>query len=127
MKKNLVKILGFLLISLITVNVYAAKKEKKNGKVKTIIVGTGKAFAPFCYLDDNGNLAGYEKEVLDAVDELLPQYKFKYETFDFANILICRQKKLILVLTNMEKLLSEKKHIFLVLSHIVRLQIKLLS
>jgi len=93
MKKNLIKILGFLLISLITVNVYAAKKEKKNGKVKTIIVGTGKAFAPFCYLDDNGNLAGYEKEVLDAVDELLPQYKFKYETFDFANILISLQAK----------------------------------
>ena len=29
----------------------------------------------------------------DAVDELLPQYKFKYETFDFANILISLQAK----------------------------------
>ena len=67
-----------------------AKKEKKV-KAKTVIVGTGKAFAPFCYLDENGKLVGYEIDVLNAVDELLPQYEFVYETFDFANILIALQ------------------------------------
>jgi len=93
MKKNLLKFLWLLLLSLAVVNVHAAKKEKNSGNVKTVIVGTGKIFAPFCYLDENGKLAGYEKDVLDAVDELLPQYKFKYETFDFANILIALQAK----------------------------------
>ena len=93
MKKNLLKFLWLLLLSFAVVNVHAAKKEKNSGKVKTVIVGTGKIFAPFCYLDENGKLAGYEKDVLDAVDELLPQYKFKYETFDFANILIALQAK----------------------------------
>lgn len=89
--KKIITVVTFALISSIFVaNVFAAKKEKK-AKSKTIIVGTGKIFAPFCYLDDNGNLAGYEKDVLDAVDELLPQYTFKYETFDFANILIALQ------------------------------------
>ncbi len=57
-------------------------------KAKTIIVGTGTAYKPYCYLDENGNLVGYEKDVLDAIDELLPQYTFKYETFDFSNILL---------------------------------------
>ena len=91
MKRNYLKLIAvFALFTIFAASTFAAKKEKKQ-KVKTIIIGTGKAFAPFCYLDDNGNLAGYEKDVLDAVDELLPQYAFKYETFDFANILIALQ------------------------------------
>lgn len=54
---------------------------------KEIIVGTGNAYQPFVYLDENGQLTGYEKAVLDEVDQLLPQYKFKYESFEFKNIL----------------------------------------
>ena len=93
MKKNILKIVSLAVIFSFAVSgtyAWGSKKAKKE-KVKTIVVGTGKIFAPFCYLDDNGNLVGYEKDVLDAVDELLPQYKFEYETFDFANILISLQ------------------------------------
>ncbi|MBR1535313.1 MAG: transporter substrate-binding domain-containing protein [Treponema sp.] len=94
MKKNLLKIAFVATLSLaLAFSMLSCKKEKNSGNVKTVIVGTGKIFAPFCYLDENGKLAGYEKDVLDAVDELLPQYKFKYETFDFANILIALQAK----------------------------------
>lgn len=56
--------------------------------VTKIIVGTGNGYSPYCYLDDSGNLAGYEYEVLKAVDELLPQYEFEFQTSDFTNILI---------------------------------------
>lgn len=56
--------------------------------VKKIIVGTGNGYKPYCYLDENGNLTGYEYEVLKAVDELLPQYEFTYQTSDFTNVLI---------------------------------------
>ncbi|MCH5291216.1 MAG: transporter substrate-binding domain-containing protein [Treponema sp.] len=66
----------------------AAQKKAAKQKVQTIIVGTGTNMKRYCYLDDDGNLAGYEKDVLDAIDALLPQYKFKYETFDFKNILL---------------------------------------
>jgi L-cystine transport system substrate-binding protein len=59
-----------------------------NNGVKQIIVGTGNGYSPYCYLDDNGNLAGYEYEVLKAVDELLPQYEFTYQTSDFNNVAI---------------------------------------
>lgn len=94
MKKNIIKTLAAItIIALLPWYGFSATKKQSKQKVKSIIVGTGKAFAPFCYLDDNGNLAGYELEVLKAVDELLPQYQFKYETFDFANILIALQAK----------------------------------
>lgn len=94
MKKIIFKLVAALLvISGLSEIAFAAKKKETKAKVKTIIVGTGKIYAPFCYLDDNGKLVGYEIDVLNAVDELLPQYQFKYETFDFANILIALQAK----------------------------------
>jgi L-cystine transport system substrate-binding protein len=72
--------------------------------VKTVTVGTGNAFKPYCYLDENGSLQGYEKAVLDAVNAKLPQYKFKYDTYDFKNILIgLEAKKLDLAAHQFEK------------------------
>jgi L-cystine transport system substrate-binding protein len=65
-----------------------ADSGKKSRKTETIIVGTGNAYKPYCYLDDDGNLQGYEKDVLDAVNKLLPQYKFVYDTYTFKDILI---------------------------------------
>jgi L-cystine transport system substrate-binding protein len=32
--------------------------------VTKVIVGTGNAYEPYCYLDENGELAGYEYNVL---------------------------------------------------------------
>jgi len=55
---------------------------------KTIIIGTGNAFKPYCYLDEKGNLQGYEKEVLTAVFKKLPQYKIQFKTYDFKNVLL---------------------------------------
>lgn len=65
-----------------------SKIDGSETNVTKVIVGTGNAYEPYCYLDDKGNLAGYEYEVLKAVDELLPQYEFTYQTSDFANVLI---------------------------------------
>ncbi len=65
----------------------AASSETADG-VQTIIVGTGTAYEPACYLDEDGNLAGYEYEVLSAIDELLPQYEFEFQTMEFASILV---------------------------------------
>lgn len=57
-------------------------------KPKAIIIGTGNAFKPYCYLDENGRLAGYELEVLKEINKRLPQYKFEFQTYDFKNILL---------------------------------------
>jgi len=68
-------------------NEVKAESANNDPDAKEIIVGTGNAYQPFVYLDENGKLTGYEKAVLDEVDQLLPQYKFKYESFEFKNIL----------------------------------------
>mgnify|MGYP003105737006 CR=1 FL=1 len=72
-----------------TVLTGCGKKETAAGSgAAKVVVGTGNAYEPYCYLDDKGNLAGYEYEVLKAVDKLLPEYEFEFKTSDFANVLI---------------------------------------
>ncbi|MEO1772705.1 MULTISPECIES: transporter substrate-binding domain-containing protein [Enterococcus] len=56
--------------------------------VRVVKIGIGNAYNPFCYLDENEELAGYEYEVLKLVDEKLPQYEFSYEPTEFSNILV---------------------------------------
>jgi L-cystine transport system substrate-binding protein len=62
-----------------------AKKEAES--VQRLRVGTSNDYPPYCYLDPNGDLAGFEKDVLDAIDKKLPEYRFSYEVFEFKNIL----------------------------------------
>ncbi len=64
------------------------KESAAGGKVRTVIVGTGTKFDKVCYLDENGVLSGYEIDVIKAIDDLLPDYKFEFETFEFKDILI---------------------------------------
>ena len=55
----------------------------------TISVGIGNAFFPFCYLDENEDLAGYDYEVMLAVAERLSdKYTFEYTPDAFSNLLI---------------------------------------
>ena len=84
MKKIISKI-ALTAIAAVTLSMTSCAKKES---AKTIIIGTGTAYNPYCYLDADGNLVGYEKDVLDEIDKLLPQYEFKYETFDFSNILL---------------------------------------
>ena len=92
MKKSFLKTAAVILVASFMVSgaFAASKKTKKEKKVKakTILVGTGSSSPLYCYLDDNGELAGFEIDVIKAIDELLPQYEFKFEIFDFKNILL---------------------------------------
>lgn len=91
MKKSFLKSVAVILVaSFIASGAFAAsKKEKKSKtKVQTILVGTGSSAPLYCYLDDKGELAGFEIDVIKAIDELLPQYKFEFQIFDFKNILL---------------------------------------
>lgn len=92
MKKSFLKSVAVILVASFMVSgaFAASKKAKKEKKVKakTILVGTGSGSPLYCYLDDNGELAGFEIDVIKAIDELLPQYEFKFEIFDFKNILL---------------------------------------
>lgn len=89
-QKTLIMIFALGLASATLFTGCAQKTSADDGKeqVRKVIVGTGNGYEPYCYLDDNGNLAGYEYEVLKEVDKLLPQYEFEYQTSDFTNVLI---------------------------------------
>lgn len=77
-----------LLLSGCSSNATSLSSSTASSAPKKIIVGTSGTFKPYTYLDDKGNVVGYEVDVLNAVNKLLPQYKFEYQTMDFPNILI---------------------------------------
>lgn len=56
-----------------------ASGSEAKGDVRTITVALAPGFFPITYEDDNGQAAGYDVEVFKAIDELLPQYEFKFE------------------------------------------------
>lgn len=47
--------------------------------VTVVKIGISTDSMPNCYLDEDGNLAGENYEVMCLVDEALPQYEFEYE------------------------------------------------
>lgn len=83
MNKNIKKIIAIITLLFSFATVFAAKK-----KVKTIVVGTGTNMKPQCFLNEKGELAGYEIDIIHEIDKLLPQYEIKFETYDFKNILL---------------------------------------
>lgn len=66
----------------------SAKSSGGKDDVKTVIVGSGNSYKPYCYLDENGNAVGYEYDILKEIDKLLPQYKFEYQSMTFDNIVL---------------------------------------
>jgi len=93
-KLKLVKLITGVLIAALTLTGCSSKSSQTSTNdtsgtsPKTVVIGTGNSFKPYCYLDDKGNLAGYELEVLEEVNKRLPQYKFEFQTMEFKNVLL---------------------------------------
>ncbi|MBY0012212.1 transporter substrate-binding domain-containing protein [Paenibacillus typhae] len=82
----------------------AAAPADTTAKVTKIIVGTGTGFPQVCFLDENGNLTGFDVELLKEIDNKLPEYEFDFQTMDFSNLLLSLEtKKIDLVAHVMEK------------------------
>ncbi|WP_235842062.1 transporter substrate-binding domain-containing protein [Neobacillus fumarioli] len=83
-KKSLISMISiFALLTLLagcsTSTTSSGSSAKGDGtKVRIIKVAFDQASRPISYVDDNGNPAGYEIEVMKEVNKLLPQYKFEY-------------------------------------------------
>ncbi|MDR2601464.1 MAG: transporter substrate-binding domain-containing protein [Spirochaetaceae bacterium] len=82
--KKVLKVGFFVLIALIGAFTAfsCAKKEQ------TVVIGTGQAYEPFCFRDADGNLTGYDVEVVREINKRLPEYKFEFEVFEFKNVLV---------------------------------------
>lgn len=86
MFKQKKKVFQFAAISLASIAILAgcnsgeaSKKETEDGvEIRTVKVAYDQATKPISYIDDKGNPAGYDVEVMKLVDELLPEYEFEY-------------------------------------------------
>lgn len=54
--------------------------------VTKVTIATEGAYAPYNYVDDNGNPDGYDIAVAKAVDELLEDYEFEYVAVEWSSI-----------------------------------------
>lgn len=50
---------------------------------KKIVVATGNSFAPYCYLNENNEVVGYEIDVLKAMDERIEEFEFDIQGMSF--------------------------------------------
>lgn len=55
-------------------------------KAQTVVVATSANPSPMTEVDADGNLTGYEIELLRAADSLIPEYNFEYDKVDFSGI-----------------------------------------
>ncbi|MCF0120637.1 MAG: transporter substrate-binding domain-containing protein, partial [Oscillospiraceae bacterium] len=84
MKKIICLILVVLM--LFTMCACGAKKEEASDK-KTFIMGIDIEYPPFSYIDDNGDITGFDVEVCQAVCEKLG-WEFKYYSVNWDQKLV---------------------------------------
>ena len=76
-KKAISLILGLVLV----LGISAASAD-----VTKVVIATEGAYAPYNYVDENGNPDGYDIAVAKAVDELLEDYEFEYIAGEWSSI-----------------------------------------
>lgn len=55
---------------------------------REILISVNNNSSPDSYLDESGNYTGFEPEMLEAIDELLPEYKFTYTSIASTDALL---------------------------------------
>ncbi|WP_159884950.1 transporter substrate-binding domain-containing protein [Paenibacillus puerhi] len=86
---------------------------KAEAPPKKIIIGTGTQFANICFIDDKGDLTGYDVELVKEIDKRLPEYEFEFKTMDFSNLLLSLETKKIDVIAHQMEVNEERKAKFL--------------
>lgn len=77
-KRKIATILGIsivLLIGTLTGCSSSTGTSSSKKEVKTIYVGTENDYPPFCYADENGQLVGYDVEVIKEINKKIDGYK----------------------------------------------------
>lgn len=112
LKITLVAAFALLAIS----SLFAASKsaKAKKSKVRTINVAHTVTNVPYDFLDEKGNADGFEIAVLKAVDELLPEYEFKFHGVSDEELLIGTESGKYQVGTKGAWITEERKKKFLI-------------
>ncbi|NEW05086.1 transporter substrate-binding domain-containing protein [Paenibacillus sp. SYP-B3998] len=81
--------------------------------VKKVVVGTGTQFPNICFIDDKGNLTGYDVELVKEIDKRLPDYEFELKTMEFKNLLLSLETNKIDFIAHQMEVNDERKAKFL--------------
>lgn len=57
-------------------------------EVQKVTIGIGNNAAPYFYVDESGELTGFNVEVWKAIDELLPEYEIAFDGLSYENVLV---------------------------------------
>ena len=116
MKRELKITLAAALALLAISPLFAASKsaKAKKSKVRTINVAHTVTNVPYDFLDEKGNADGFEIAVLKAVDELLPEYEFKFHGVSDEELLIGTESGKYQVGTKGAWITEERKKKFLI-------------
>lgn len=96
---------------------FAKSAKAKKSKVRTINVAHTVTNVPYDFLDEKGNADGFEIAVLKAVDELLPEYEFKFHGVSDEELLIGTESGKYQVGTKGAWITDERKKKFLIPSN----------
>ena len=91
MKKNIIKLLiiftiGSIFLAGCSTNEKSKDTDNSDTK-KEIVVATSGAPKPFSYVDENGDVTGYDIEVVAAIFKELPEYTVTFEKTEFTSVL----------------------------------------
>lgn len=88
-----------------------------SGSARTVKVGVSQTLAPYVYLDDKGNLTGYDYDILKELDQRLTDYDFDYQPADFQTNLVAIQSGAIDMMVNNLVQSETRKKTYLFPSH----------
>ena len=82
----------FILALLASSAMLSAKDNKaKASEEKVVIVGTEGAYPPYNFINGNGEVDGYDIDVIKAIDERIPGITFKFEPTAWDGIFVALQ------------------------------------
>lgn len=94
-KSSFLKKIGSLTsVTFLSIGLVACSSDTEGASTNTdndaevLKVGIGNIIPPQFYTDENGELTGYDVEVLKLIDERLPEYTFEFEQLDLASTLV---------------------------------------
>ena len=84
---------------------------------KKVTIGVSQTLAPYIYLDDDGNLTGYDYDILEELDKRLTDYDFEYSPADFSTNLVSIESGAIDMMVNNLVQSEERKEKYLFPEH----------
>lgn len=117
MKKITFIVMSIALLILIsacgTASETSSERQGNENKIKKIIVGTGTQFPNICFIDEDGNLTGYDVELVKEIDKRLPDYEFEFKTMEFSNLLLSLETNKIDFIAHQMEVNKEREEKFL--------------